>query len=91
MANKRQLKKAIQNACGEMAGECFIAQEMLADESTQQQWNDIILDIATLQANSVRSVGRRFNKADAKKLIEEFRTEAEKIVSRMNDLLPKKS
>ena len=91
MANKRQLKKAIQNACGEMAGQCLMAQEMIAlNVDEVAKWDDIIVDIASLQADAVARVGRKFDKPQEKELTEFFRTEAEKIAQRMNDLLPKK-
>lgn len=90
MANKRQLKKAIQRACGEMAGECIMAQELLSTDDKREQWDGIIVDIAMLQSAAVKRVGNNFSKADEKALTEFFRAEAEKIASKMNALLPKK-
>lgn len=90
MANKRQLKKAIQRACGEMAGECIMAQDLLSDEANYAQWDEIVIDIAMLQAQAVKRVGNKFNKDDEKALTEWFHGEAEKIVAKMNALLPKK-
>lgn len=90
MANKRQLKKAIQRACGEMAGECIMAQDLLSTEENYAQWDEIVIDIAMLQAQGVKRVGNKFTKADEKTLTEWFQGEAEKIVAKMNALLPKK-
>lgn len=90
MANKRQLKKAIQRACGEMAGECIMAQDLLSTEANYAQWDEIVIDIAMLQAQGVKRVGNKFTKADEKALTEWFHGEAEKIVAKMNALLPKK-
>ena len=90
MANKRQLKKAIQRACGEMAGECIMAQDLLSTEENYAQWDEIVIDIAMLQAQGVKRVGNKFTKADEKPLTEWFHGEAEKIVAKMNALLPKK-
>lgn len=90
MANKRQLKKAIQRACGEMAGECIMAQDLLSTDANYAQWDEIIIDIAMLQAQGVKRVGNKFNKADEKALAEWFRGEADRIVGKMNALLPKK-
>jgi hypothetical protein len=90
MANKRQLKKAIQRACGEMAGECIMAQDLLGNEENYAQWDEIVIDIAMLQAQGVKRVGNKFTKADEKALTEWFRGEADKIVAKMNALLPKK-
>ena len=91
MANKRELKKAIRRACGEMAGECIMAQEMLSTDENREKWDEIVIDIALLQGDMVRKVGNNFTKANAKELKEHFRSEAEKVVKRMNALLPKKS
>ena len=61
MANKRQLKKAIQRACGEMAGECFFAQETF-ENTNPEDWDKIVLDIALLQAEAVNRVSIDFDK-----------------------------
>jgi len=61
MANKRQLKKAITYACGEMAGECFFAQETF-ENTNPEDWEKIILDIALLQAEAVNRVSVDFDK-----------------------------
>ena len=62
MANKRQLKKAICYACGEMAGECFFAQETF-ENTNPEEWDKIIIDIALLQAEAVNRVSVDFDKA----------------------------
>ncbi|MBR5639086.1 MAG: hypothetical protein IKW83_04910 [Muribaculaceae bacterium] len=62
MANKRQLKKAICYACGEMAGECFFAQETF-ENTNPEDWDKIIIDIALLQAEAVNRVSVDFDKA----------------------------
>ncbi|MBP5687518.1 MAG: hypothetical protein J6X22_02610 [Muribaculaceae bacterium] len=61
MANKRQLKKAIGYACGEMAGECFFAQETF-ENTNPESWDKIVLDIALLQAEAVNRVSVDFDK-----------------------------
>ena len=61
MANKRQLKKAIGYACGEMAGECYFAQNTF-DHTNPEDWDKIILDIAMLQVNAVKRVSVDFDK-----------------------------
>ena len=66
MANKRQLKKAIQRACGEMAGQCIMAQDLLSNGENYEKWNEIIIDIAMLQAQGVKRVGNKFGKSDEK-------------------------
>lgn len=61
MANKRQLKKAIGYACGEMAGECFFAQNTF-ENTNPEDWEKIILDIAMLQTEAVNRVSVDFDK-----------------------------
>ncbi|MBO4722013.1 MAG: hypothetical protein J5629_03670 [Muribaculaceae bacterium] len=62
MANKRQLKKAICYACGEMAGECFFAQNTF-ENTNPEDWDKIIINIALLQAEAVNRVSVDFDKA----------------------------
>ena len=61
MANKRQLKKAIGYACGEMAGEGFFAQNTF-ENTNPEDWDKIVLDIALLQAEAVNRVSVDFDK-----------------------------
>lgn len=61
MANKRQLKKAIRYACGEMAGECFFAQNAF-EGTNPEDWDKIIINIALLQAEAVNRVSVDFDK-----------------------------
>ncbi|MDO4511887.1 MAG: hypothetical protein Q4B68_08740 [Bacteroidales bacterium] len=61
MANKRDLKKAIRYACGDMAGECIFAQQTF--EGTEETaWDQIILDVALLQEEAVNRVSVSFDK-----------------------------
>ena len=48
MASKRQIKKAIQNACGDIAGECIFAESAFGEDKIEQ-WDSIIIDTALLQ------------------------------------------
>ena len=91
MANKRQVKKAIYNACGEMAMQCLIAQEMLSNEPTFEQWDQVLVDIAALQSAAIARVRRGFNKAQARELTDFFTTRAQEIAGKMNALMPKKA
>lgn len=61
MANKRQLKKAIQYACGEMAGECFFAQNTF-ENTNPEEWDKIVLDIAMLQGSAIKRVSVDYDK-----------------------------
>lgn len=61
MANKRQIKKAIQNACGDIAGECIFAESAFGAGKTEE-WDSIIIDTALLQQEAVNRVNNRFDK-----------------------------
>lgn len=61
MANKRQLKKAIRFACSEMVGECFFAEDTI-EGADFDKWDNIIVNIALLQAEAVNRVSVEFDK-----------------------------
>ena len=61
MANKRQIKKAIQNACSDIAGECIFAESAFG-ENKREEWDSIIIDTALLQQEAVNRVNNRFDK-----------------------------
>lgn len=55
MSNKRLLKKEIRLICGSLAGECVIA-KIAVPGINPETINEIIYDIADLQANSLALV-----------------------------------
>ncbi len=61
MANKRQLKKAIKYACGEMAGQCIYAENTF-ENADIDKWDNIIINIALLQEEGVNRVSVDFDK-----------------------------
>ena len=61
MANKRQIKKAIQEACGDIANECIFAESAFGEDKIEQ-WDSIIIDAALLQQEAVNRVNNRFGK-----------------------------
>jgi hypothetical protein len=61
MANKRQLKKAIRYACGDMAGECFFAQSTF-ENTNPEDWDKIVINIAMLQNSAINKVSVDFDK-----------------------------
>ena len=63
MTNKRQLKKAICRACGEVAGECIFASEAYGTEENREKWDSIIVDTTLLQAEAINRVTAKFDKA----------------------------
>ncbi|HAP50035.1 MAG: hypothetical protein J6N71_02195 [Muribaculaceae bacterium] len=62
MANKRDLKKAIRYACGDIAGECIFAQEVFG-QGKEEDWDSIIVDVALLQEEAVNRVTVAFDRA----------------------------
>jgi len=109
MASKRQLKKAIREACGDIASECIFAESAFGEDKLEQ-WDGIIIDTALLQQEALNRVGpafdkkpsefankkdynkarRQFYKQQEQELSAYFRGEVEKIVARMNELMPRK-
>jgi hypothetical protein len=61
MANKRELKKAIKMACGEIAGQCLMAESSLKDADIDK-WDNIIVNAAMLQKEAVTRVSVEFDK-----------------------------
>ncbi len=61
MANKRQIKKAIMNACGDIAGECIFAESAFGEDK-REDWDSIIIDAALLQQEAINRVSNRFGK-----------------------------
>jgi len=56
MANKRQTKKAIREACGHIASECIVAESALRNTDNLEQWDNIIIDTALLQQKALQRV-----------------------------------
>lgn len=61
MANKRQLKKSINNACGDLAYALFLT-ECVAKESNEEKALEILNAAAQLQANALAKVSISFDK-----------------------------
>lgn len=61
MANKRQLKKSIHNACGDVAFALFLTD--CVSDSDQEKGLDILEAISKLQSNSLTKVSVSFDKA----------------------------
>ena len=59
MANNRQLKKAIGRSCGQIAGECLVAQAALGFENAEQ-WDNVVIDAALLQVAALKKVCPKF-------------------------------
>lgn len=61
MANKRNTKRNIHYACGEIAAECIFAQETFAQDNIQK-WDDIIIRLALLQQDAIKRISVDFDK-----------------------------
>lgn len=60
MANNRQLRKAISRACGQIAGECLMAQAALNFENAEK-WDEAVIDAALLQVAGLKRVNAKFD------------------------------
>lgn len=109
MANNRQLRKAICHTCGQIAGECLMAQAALGFNDAEK-WDEVVIDTALLQVAGLKRVNAKFDqkpksfgngkeykharrafyKNNEKELAAFMKGEIEKIVGKMNALLPKK-
>ncbi|MCQ2287776.1 MAG: hypothetical protein MJZ74_01625 [Muribaculaceae bacterium] len=92
MANKRQLKKAICRACGEIASECIFASELLVNEADIENWDKIIVDVALLQAEAVNRVSESFKQlpkdfATVKEYKKARNAHAKQVVKGINDMM----
>lgn len=61
MANKRSLKKQIRYICGDLAGECIFAREIIPDVDREKA-NEIIIEIAALQEDTLKKATFAFDK-----------------------------
>lgn len=59
--SKRELKKLIQYACGDIAGECIRAQQTIPGTDVEK-WDNIVLNVALLQQEAVNRVSVDFDK-----------------------------
>lgn len=62
MASKRSLKKQIRYICGDLAGECLFAREIIPGIDTEKT-NSIIIEIAALQSEALAKTSFAFDKA----------------------------
>ena len=62
MANKRQLKKQIRYICGDHAGECILARQLMPN-ADKEKLNQAVVEIAELQEESLANATFAFDKA----------------------------
>ncbi|MDE7406978.1 MAG: hypothetical protein K2M76_01040 [Muribaculaceae bacterium] len=63
MANKRDLKKEIRYICGDLAGECLVARELMPGVDFNAA-NNIIIEVAALQSATLSKVTFDFDKTE---------------------------
>ena len=61
MANKRILKKQIKYICGDIAGECIMSRYLIPGIDAEKM-ESIVLEVATLQAATLKRVTFDFDK-----------------------------
>lgn len=61
MANKRDLKKEIRYICGDLAGECIMARELMPGVDYDAA-NAVVIEIAALQSAALSKVTFDFDK-----------------------------
>ncbi len=59
MANRRNLKKSIRYACGDIAGECIFAE---TNAENVDKWDNIIINVALLQEEAIKRLSVPFDK-----------------------------
>lgn len=69
--NKRNLKKLIKLTCGDLAGECIVARDLIPGVDVEKM-NDNIISIACLQSQALCRISISFDKA-----AKEFQTKKE--------------
>lgn len=61
MATKRNLKKAVKAVCGNIAGECIIARNLIPGIDADKM-NQLVIDLADLQYDTITKVSFSFDK-----------------------------
>lgn len=61
--NKRYLKKEIRAICGDLAGECIMMRELMPGVDVEAA-NNLIIEIAGLQVDTIRKVSFAFDKIE---------------------------
>lgn len=61
--NKRDLKKEIRYICGDLAGECIMMRELMPDVDVVAA-NNLVIEVAALQADTIRKASFAFDKAE---------------------------
>lgn len=78
MQSKRDLKKQIRYICGDLVGECLLIGE-ICPEDKQQELDQLIIDLAVLQENTIAHVNfsfdRSVNEFDSKQAYKKARSQ----------------
>ncbi len=84
MANKRDLKKALNNMVYELVDECYSIQ-LYAPEKAEAS-DKVITETASFHETALSKIGKAKNKAEFKAIIEEIEKNADILFDKVNDL-----
>lgn len=84
MANKRDLKKALNNMVYEIVDECFSIQ--LYDPAKAEASDKVIADTATFHETALSKIGKAKTKEEFRAIIEEIETNADQLFEKVNEL-----
>lgn len=84
MANKRELKKALNNMVYEIVEECYSIQ--LYDQGKEEASNKVIAETATFHDAALNKINTAKNKADFKVIVTDIEAAADQLFDKVNEL-----
>lgn len=84
MANKRDLKKALNFMVEEIIHDCFVAQTY--DSSTEAKSNEIITEAITLNNAALSKISAAKNKVEMKAVVSEIQTASDHLFGKLETL-----
>ena len=84
MANKRDLKKALNFMVEEIIHDCFVSQSY--DPATEAASNAIITDAITLNTNALTKISAAKNKVEMKAVVAEIETASAQLYDKLEKL-----
>ncbi len=85
MANKRSLKKAVNEMVFDVVEECFIQQ--MTDPSKKEKAEALIEEAADFQDDILSRINQAKDKADFKGIVKDVQEKAEDFVKKLNALV----
>jgi len=84
MANKRDLKKALNFMVEEIIHDCFVSQSY--DSATETASNEIITEAITLNNNALSKISAAQNKVEMKAVVAEIETASTQLFEKLEKL-----